>query len=455
MNPKKTISDLPSGYRISIMQDLPFSEGLNRATRECDVDCAEIWIKSSNRNPYFGRITISANFNKTLSTHSSAAEGWGPLLYEIAMEFCTMQGFWLRSGINGVTEEAMAVWDKFLKRASSGNEISIRRSQVYGPLTHYGSGQSKYGPKRDIPPFTGPLSELSIPYYLSIFSENVNRESLKYEYQKVPELIYSDMVFIDGSRVGSVKPMKSNPQVGYHPDLFSKEDTRVFIPVDTLTVEDVMDMTPADFSKSEYLRLQRYPELAGIVKENEDLISASVLKRANIQTESLTKELRSQAAIKRSFLSWLKTTDCIEDWPPTPLRRSAFPSEAAYFNAIELAKDPRYWNFSHSNTYRGADFFTSQADIDRKDRFFVVDADLSNVEKSTREQICDAIYDTVSYVEEVIFEEGIGFIVTIKPDGYQIGILDIEKLVAESGSRPSILKIMASSSGAYVPSNPW
>lgn len=45
---------------------------------------------------------------------SGAAPGWGPLLYDVAIEWATMNGNGLISDRDGVSEEAQAVWGEYM-----------------------------------------------------------------------------------------------------------------------------------------------------------------------------------------------------------------------------------------------------------------------------------------------------------------------------------------------------
>ena len=50
--------------------------------------------------------------------YSDATKGWGPLLYDVAMEFATMTKGGLVSDRSIVSDEAYAVWDHYLKNRS-------------------------------------------------------------------------------------------------------------------------------------------------------------------------------------------------------------------------------------------------------------------------------------------------------------------------------------------------
>jgi len=47
---------------------------------------------------------------------SHASHGWGPLLYEVAIEYATTNGLGLRPDEMGTSEDAAVVWSKFSQR---------------------------------------------------------------------------------------------------------------------------------------------------------------------------------------------------------------------------------------------------------------------------------------------------------------------------------------------------
>ena len=50
--------------------------------------------------------------------YSDATKGWGPLLYDVAMEYATLMGGGMVSDRTVVSDEAYAVWDHYLKSRS-------------------------------------------------------------------------------------------------------------------------------------------------------------------------------------------------------------------------------------------------------------------------------------------------------------------------------------------------
>ena len=65
--------------------------------------------------------------------YSDATGGWGPLLYDVAMEYATLMGGGLVSDRTVVSDEAYAVWDYYLK--SRSDVIKSQTDNEKGELT--------------------------------------------------------------------------------------------------------------------------------------------------------------------------------------------------------------------------------------------------------------------------------------------------------------------------------
>jgi hypothetical protein len=65
--------------------------------------------------------------------YSDATKGWGPLLYDVAMEYATLMGNGLMSDRTEVSDEAYAVWDYYLK--SRSDVIKSQTDSEEGELT--------------------------------------------------------------------------------------------------------------------------------------------------------------------------------------------------------------------------------------------------------------------------------------------------------------------------------
>jgi hypothetical protein len=65
--------------------------------------------------------------------YSEATKGWGPLLYDVAMEYATLMGGGLVSDRTTVSDEAYAVWSHYLK--SRSDVIKNQTDNEEGELT--------------------------------------------------------------------------------------------------------------------------------------------------------------------------------------------------------------------------------------------------------------------------------------------------------------------------------
>ena len=66
-------------------------------------------------------------------SHSQADQGWGPLLYDLAIELATERAGGLISDRGSVSEEARAVWDYYL--ANRGDTTGIQLDDLNNTLT--------------------------------------------------------------------------------------------------------------------------------------------------------------------------------------------------------------------------------------------------------------------------------------------------------------------------------
>ena len=66
-------------------------------------------------------------------SNSAAASGWGPLLYDVAMEYATREGGGLISDRSSVSAEARSVWDYYMK--NRGDVTGIQMDDLKNTLT--------------------------------------------------------------------------------------------------------------------------------------------------------------------------------------------------------------------------------------------------------------------------------------------------------------------------------
>ena len=120
----KTVDNLPEGVGITIQWYPDFRGG------------SWLIFYSSIENPeedvvsLYGEIAmnlVDAGEDKAWQIHSEADEGWGPLLYDIAMEWGTKVG----GGVipdDDVSDDARGVWDYYLN-----NRQDVKVAQVGEP----------------------------------------------------------------------------------------------------------------------------------------------------------------------------------------------------------------------------------------------------------------------------------------------------------------------------------
>jgi hypothetical protein len=114
--------DLPDGVFVRI--DLT-----DAGTYEIYYADEEGYYIEGKQNPVRGLIEIQEADEPCggafIVLDSGAAKGWGPLLYDVAMEFATQLGGGLASGRNSVSLRARDVWDYYAEKRADVTGIQM------------------------------------------------------------------------------------------------------------------------------------------------------------------------------------------------------------------------------------------------------------------------------------------------------------------------------------------
>ena len=87
----------------------------------------EIWKAGDGMNSYGSRADVNKTcFDGWIVLQSGAERGWGPLLYEVALEWASEHGGGLTSDRGIVSDYALAVWDKYAARS----DITVKQMDV-------------------------------------------------------------------------------------------------------------------------------------------------------------------------------------------------------------------------------------------------------------------------------------------------------------------------------------
>jgi len=105
-----------------------------------------------------GRVTIEkaipsvdgSCFNGWIVAITEADKGWGPLLYEVAIEYASQNGGGLAPDRSTVSAPAEAVWDIYVGRES---EVDIQVKQMDIAHGKEKSAMKRYGPEEDVPSY--------------------------------------------------------------------------------------------------------------------------------------------------------------------------------------------------------------------------------------------------------------------------------------------------------------
>ena len=171
-NPAKTIDEMPPEIRLRIVRksdniyDICLDATDNTYFRRYGAQAQ--WVHG------VGLIEVFMNLvriePKIFCIHSRASKGYGPLIYDIAMEFATSMDCQLVSGSLDKNATAMSyepaykVWTKYLERSD------VQRTPLTDSLREkLQRNMTKYKEKRDPTPFM-------------------------YSYQKQPKLLYSKRI---------------------------------------------------------------------------------------------------------------------------------------------------------------------------------------------------------------------------------------------------------------------
>jgi hypothetical protein len=111
----KVVSDLPDGYYVEFEE---LDDDLISLALVSETDGGVVFLEAKKVGPSWpsagpcngGWIVIQT------STYEEAPEGFGPLLYDIAMEYATRYGNGLTPDRSSVSEAAEKVWEKYMNR---------------------------------------------------------------------------------------------------------------------------------------------------------------------------------------------------------------------------------------------------------------------------------------------------------------------------------------------------
>jgi hypothetical protein len=126
----KQPTDLPDGVQIAIVDD-----GEDIVFKIVSEATGEEPTHQEQRDKFgriFGKVWITQwGLHGDLCSRafevrkSEAVSGWGPLLYDLAMEYATKHGSGLMSDRQGVSEEAYRVWKKYMDQRDDIEKIQL------------------------------------------------------------------------------------------------------------------------------------------------------------------------------------------------------------------------------------------------------------------------------------------------------------------------------------------
>lgn len=164
----KTIDDLPEGVFIKIDGDVEDVIDIYIADKK------GMPLKFQNSSKPYGHISMDLEvqmaqdfpcLHALMVAYSDAAKGWGPLLYDVAIEVATLKAGGLVCDRSIVSKDAYNVWDKYNSQRSDVEKLQLDDEE--GTLTPDDRDDDclqnishEYEEKTGIPWHESPLSKL-------------------------------------------------------------------------------------------------------------------------------------------------------------------------------------------------------------------------------------------------------------------------------------------------------
>lgn len=137
--------------------------------------------------------------------------------------------------------------------------------------------------------------------------------------------------------------MKRNPQRGFHPDMFSKEDTPVFVRLSQMTRDEIEQCIPSDFSAREFEIISEDKELLESVLENNKSFMIHVAASVEAALKDEIEKLKTHKEIEREFIATVK--DPYNDITALDDKKSKEFNESWLATAL---CDPKNWHLNWS-----------------------------------------------------------------------------------------------------------
>jgi len=130
----KKPADIPDGVYVGIIQDGPehvhfyYADENGTETDPYGELTGMVSIRRSTerKGTWGGKVQKDGEcLGAWILAGSEASEGWGPLLYDVAIEWASMNGKGLTPDRYTVSQEARAVWDYYLNKRSDVKDYQL------------------------------------------------------------------------------------------------------------------------------------------------------------------------------------------------------------------------------------------------------------------------------------------------------------------------------------------
>jgi hypothetical protein len=115
-------SDLTGGVCVSI----------RLAENENGIDWEVVYIDADGKPlPMVGWLRLDTKGDPWMVDQADATNGWGPLLYDVAIEIATLKSSGLRPHFRNVSDEAYIVWKHFFHNRQDVTHILLAQAEPF------------------------------------------------------------------------------------------------------------------------------------------------------------------------------------------------------------------------------------------------------------------------------------------------------------------------------------
>jgi len=131
--PAFSTTDLPTNAFLEIERVAPDPDSMPRIQHLSNGDTLEFALCHTNRDSTIAQVMIcyldKQSDQAWMVCHSEADDGWGPLIYDLAMEFTSADYGGLVPDVFGINEPAKRIWQFYFEKRA-GCDVSVSEFHV-------------------------------------------------------------------------------------------------------------------------------------------------------------------------------------------------------------------------------------------------------------------------------------------------------------------------------------